>query len=318
MACSNTDFLRNRYNKQFVQIPCRWCMSCRVDTREQWSDRFNFERYTAAVQGFPSSYVTFTYDDEHYPRNGSLSKDEGRKFIFRLRDTLKYHNVPLPSNKFKYILVGEYGGTSGRVHLHGLFTGLDYALAKPYFEKAWNYRGTIDSLPLLPGAVRYVLKYVDKQQHGDQITELYVKNGLEPPFKLSSLSLGKAFFDSNNQYILENNGYYHQGKIRPLPPYYAHLAGLHSTSATELHNDSHTLDNFYSQWRFAAQNGLTRDKMIETQSYFYEKSLLKQALDSGLSVNPSYTDWHKYHDTTDFKSAVRQLQFYKDYKVFDF
>ena len=57
MACSNNFIVTNKYTKDNIKVPCRWCMACRVDKVQELSDRFNFERLTAARQGFSSSYL---------------------------------------------------------------------------------------------------------------------------------------------------------------------------------------------------------------------------------------------------------------------
>lgn len=314
MACSREFYVRNKYTGENVRVPCRWCMSCRVDSRESWADRFNFERLFAAHQGFASSYVTFTYDDEHYPRNGSLSKKEGQKFIFRLRQQLKYHEIPLPSNGMKYILVGEYGGKTGRVHIHGLFSGLDCKAALPIYRKVWPH-GIIESLPLLPGAVRYVLKYVDKQQHGDEIEQIYKEHCLEPPYMLRSQSIGLDYFNRNKQYILDHGGYYHLGKIRPLTQYYRRLLGPDNLNTAESQKQDY--NNFLTRMKFAASNGLTLSKLNEIQAYNLERKLIFQARENGLSVDDSYLKnlSPEKMTGTEILGAIETLKQYEKYGI---
>lgn len=320
MACSNNFVVNNKYINENVKVACRWCMACRVDRVQELSDRFNFERLTAAHQGFSSSYLTFTFDDEHYPRNGSLDPDFSRKFIFRLRDSLKYHEFPLPSfngrKSFKYILVGEYGGKYGRVHYHCLFAGLDSRSALPFFKKCWSdtitHRqiGIIDSLPLLPGAVRYVLKYVEKQEHGEQLDKIYYDNGLIPPFMQKSSSLGKEFYSQNIDYILEHGGTFHNGKIRPLPAYYKNLAGI------ELSKDNyHTrMCQIADKFRYAASMGVTPDFLNEVQAYNYEKMLINRARDNGRSVDSNYLD-SLSPKPLNFRSVLSSLESFKKFSL---
>lgn len=311
MSCSRPFEIINKYTGQTVKVPCRWCMSCRLDRQQELQDRFNFERLECAYQGYTSSYLTFTFDDQHYPRNGSLDPDFTRKFIFRLRDGLKYHKFPLPlldgRRQFKYILVGEYGSDSGRLHYHALFAGLDYRLTLPYFKKYWHY-GLLKSLPLLPGAVRYVLKYVEKQQHGDQIQKLYIDNGLVPPFMQKSSSLGKSYFKHNLDYILNHGGYFARGRVRPLSPYYSKLLGIEQ-SKDSYHS---LLCSLADKYRYAAQNNITYSYLQELQSYELEKKLVLQARDSGKSVDSEYLK-SLNPPTLDFKKALSEIYTYEHF-----
>lgn len=229
MSCANIWYKqRLDENKKPIKgvydgIPCGTCPLCRRDTRNMWEDRINYDR-----QGKSSAFVTFTYDENFIPivmgKGGylpTLKKEDFSKFIDRLRAKIAYK---LPSElcrkDFTYYGVGEYGDQFGRPHYHVLFNGLDFFDCRKVFQDEWQM-GIIDSLPVLEGATRYVLKYVDKQQKGKRAKEMYDDNGIERPFSTMSTGLGAGLFWTQYDYIKQTGNYKNMaGKERPVPQYY--------------------------------------------------------------------------------------------------
>lgn len=122
MSCNNPFYLPHKDYKGhtikgiFDQIPCGWCMGCKIDKRNMWEDRINWAR-----NGMSSAFVTFTYDEQHLPTNregmATLRRDDFTHFIFRVRKTIERKNTSkLNTTKFKYYAVGEYGDAFGRPH----------------------------------------------------------------------------------------------------------------------------------------------------------------------------------------------------------
>lgn len=206
----------------YDQIPCHWCLGCKADRRNEWQDRIEYERV-----GRSSAFVTFTYDDYHIPfKDGKPTLC--RKHVSDFLDVL-HHRVaahlpsPLCVKNFHYFTVGEYGDKFGRPHYHTIFLGLDFYDCRKLFFDAWQF-GIIDSLPILDGGIRYVLKYVDKQVSVSKRKELYDDNGVEPPFSSMSRSLGSGLFYGQYDYIKKTGNYKNlAGKIRPCPQYYKNL-----------------------------------------------------------------------------------------------
>lgn len=136
----------------FTPIPCGKCLGCRLDYAKQWSARLlcEFQEHD------PDScwFLTLTYRDEAFGPSGDYKKDVefarncdtcGRCSGFRLAlgaDSLgqavqwpslcprdselfwKRLRKAFPGRKISYFLAGEYGGCTGRTHLHAIVYGL--------------------------------------------------------------------------------------------------------------------------------------------------------------------------------------------------
>ena len=264
MSCAQPQLIKNpNYNifgapkhwKQYLEVPCQWCLNCRVD-RQNWitdACEYEWKKYN-----YIAAFVTFTYDDVHLfsndniipddfsivqyddgrtsiipfinnkPVQYTLKRQDARDFLKRLRSKIDYNykkhkikNCDLCRRDFKYISCGEYGDLFGRPHYHFVFFGLDYDFCKDIFEECWQ-QGLIDSLPVKDGAFEYVSKYFTKQQIGKRAVELYDNNNLERPYFVHSLGLGKGIILEQFDYIKSHNGCYLNNNeiLRPVPIYY--------------------------------------------------------------------------------------------------
>lgn len=97
----------------YMELPCRKCMSCRLDHRGEWVVRMTHE----ASQHTHKQFVTFTYADEHLPDGHNLSKQDHQNFFKRLRHKHE--------GKIRYVWTGEYGGQTSRPHYHAIIFGLE-------------------------------------------------------------------------------------------------------------------------------------------------------------------------------------------------
>lgn len=137
MACRNPEWIQKKTpdgKKKLTGIydkrPCRRCLLCKIDRRNYWEDRINWEH----LEKVSSAFVTFTYDQYRVPvgkmHDGrqTLARQDFTKFIDNLQRQINYHGVPskLCKKNWTYYGVGEYGETLGRPHYHVLFfrTGL--------------------------------------------------------------------------------------------------------------------------------------------------------------------------------------------------
>ena len=240
MACFQPFLKKNKFG-EIVTIPCGWCINCRVDKRNQWIDRCNYELKNKVT----STFLTLTYDELNiipnlvHDSNGQLlatiNYDDIRSFIDRLRKRIKYLNKDknekniLMQNDFTYIYVGEYGhGKIPRPHFHLIVCGLDYLACERIFQEEWN-KGFIYSLPVKNGCTRYVLKYMDKQVNGADAKKMYDNNGLVRPKMVTSTGFGSGLYldDKNYLDVVKNNYTYlsEKNKRRPIPRYYLNKIG---------------------------------------------------------------------------------------------
>uniref|UniRef100_A0AAU8AVW2 Replication initiator protein n=1 Tax=Dulem virus 134 TaxID=3145611 RepID=A0AAU8AVW2_9VIRU len=130
-----------RYIKDFVEIPCGKCMSCRLAYSREWANRCLLE-----LEYHKSAYfVTITYDDWHVPRtyygnpntgealpSMTLCKRDIQLFFKRLRKKF-------PDQHIRYFGCGEYGPSTMRPHYHFIIFGLDLNDLKVYSKSSQGY-----------------------------------------------------------------------------------------------------------------------------------------------------------------------------------
>lgn len=172
-----------------IAFPCGRCIGCRLERSRQWAVRMTHE----AKMHEDTSFVTLTYDDEHLPEDGSLSKREVQLFLKKLRQ------VVAPA-KFRYFFCGEYGEEFERPHYHACFFGLDFKdkvlhhvkNGRQYFSSsALNYiwgKGFCLISDLTFDSAAYVARYCTKKVSGKEAEEHY--GGREPEFALMSRKPG--------------------------------------------------------------------------------------------------------------------------------
>lgn len=220
MAC-NKPFLRKivRPYISYVKTPCGYCAGCRRDKINMWSDRLSFEANTCEGR---SSFITLTYNDNFLPVGG-VQKVDVQNWLKRLRFFLP------KDRRIKYFVSSEYGLENYRPHYHVILINFDcqdvndnLALYRSWSEYKGQEIGFYTSDYLTPARIRYTLKYMSKELKGD-LQDEYVKRGLNPLFHLMSKGIGREWFFSNLDLLRIHHGYYVNGKLRPLPRYYAEL-----------------------------------------------------------------------------------------------
>lgn len=214
MACPTPMLINVQGYK--VPVPCGKCLACRIDQRNMWTWRI-----LAELVDSDGVFLTLTIDDDHLV-GPSLKKASVQRFIKRLRKRLG-------GRKIKYFAVGEYGSDNLRPHYHLILCNV--SLGKPLtidygdvddIHHCWRF-GFIDVKPANKSSIRYVLKYLDKQQDSKEFEKL----GLTPPFRLMSQGIGADWIKRNGLDLLnEDNQFYFDGAFRPLPRYYKEKLGL--------------------------------------------------------------------------------------------
>lgn len=121
----NFAILKEKYGDMLLKLPCGKCDSCFIAKKKEWALRVMLE----ADEYKNNSFLTLTYDEEHYPSN---YKKDFQKFIKCLRD--KY-----PGILIRYFGCCEKGGSTGRFHLHIILFNYFPEDAKIYSKKDQHY-----------------------------------------------------------------------------------------------------------------------------------------------------------------------------------
>lgn len=175
-----------------VTVPCRQCIGCRIEYSKQWMERACLE-----AELYPKDecwFLTLTYDDDHLPSDGMISKKELQNFIKRLR---RYSN----QTGIRYLACGEYGEQFGRPHYHLCVFGLrlvdaqmiigkngrpltnelgDFYYQSDLINSCWSY-GFVVVGKFTSKTAGYTARYVLKKQFGNKSDNSFVQ-----PFLLSS------------------------------------------------------------------------------------------------------------------------------------
>lgn len=220
-----------------VKIPCRYCIGCRLQRQQSWALRC----YCEARMHSRNAFVTLTYDNDHLPPGGNLDYSHVQKFIRALRKAL---------GPYRYFVAGEYGSEMLRPHYHLLGFGLDIPdrvqsngmrSREPLYTsetlaKAWPH-GHHSIGEVTYASANYCASYIlhahrstgpdDPHYHrydpstGEHWT-------VRPEFARMSLKpgIGATWLRKYHPECFTHDGIVHQGKVRPLPPYFDELLAL--------------------------------------------------------------------------------------------
>lgn len=225
MACSNPFYMPNvvDWKKRPVPIPCGKCICCRTSKVSVMEARAKYEYNNHASAAF----VTFTYDDNHLPFNlgfnrPTLMREHLHKFIDTVRHNIRNSRTIFPKSidrNFSFVASGEYGDKFNRPHYHVIFFGLSPQLCKRIFCKSWK-NGSIAVLPLRQGGIRYVIKYLSKQEFGKNALSAYFDTGRESPFVMISKGFGAGYFMEQAKNIFKFGMLKFGQKFLPCPTYW--------------------------------------------------------------------------------------------------
>lgn len=163
------------------QVGCGQCTNCRINKRREWVGRMLLE-----AKGHPfSCFVTLTYNEENYPKDGSLCKKHLQKFLKRLRQAIY-------PRKIRYYAVGEYGEEKFRPHYHLIVFGLS-PNESLVVTKCWTL-GFVMMGTAEPKSMSYVGYYVQKKMTKKSDPRLM---GRLPEFSMMSLrpAIGTSFVE---------------------------------------------------------------------------------------------------------------------------
>lgn len=150
--------LRDGFQDMALQVPCGKCVGCAADKAREWSIRCYHESQLHDL----NSFITLTYDDEHLPSDGLISKKHLQDFFKRLR-----HDCI-----FRYFACAEYGDLSRRPHYHAVIFGQDFRgghidlggglYTSPRLAEVWG-KGVVSVGAVTPESIAYVCGYTAKK-----------------------------------------------------------------------------------------------------------------------------------------------------------
>lgn len=191
-----------------------------------------------------NSFVTLTYDDEHFPSSGSVVPRHLELFWKQLRSDLQRSGRH--SGKVRYLACGEYGDHTYRPHYHAIIFGFwPWDAVKlqstseaplwtsPFLLQAWK-RGNVVVGPVTPGTASYVARYAVKKTGSSVVVD---NNpfwwGKLPEFRRLSRrpGLGREWFNRFGSDIRKDQVYLDKGIISPVPRYYLNKLELEDPAA---------------------------------------------------------------------------------------
>lgn len=218
---------------KYTMIPCGQCIGCRLDYAREWANRGYLEMDPKSESWF----ITLTYDEDHVPYldeiktkngvtftdmdeeaiewKGCLEPKDATNFMKRLR---KHFKQEYDIDNIKFMLCGEYGGTTERPHMHLILFNVhipqetfyeptrtengDYQYKNTILDKLWK-NGFSNISEANWNTISYVARYVTKKQKGILSEEEYAAKGQRPEFfRVSNRpAIGKAYYDKHKEEI---------------------------------------------------------------------------------------------------------------------
>lgn len=126
-----------------LAVPCGKCIGCLLDKANDWATR----AYAESTNWKNNCFITLTYDNDHLPKDFQEMKRDMQKFFKRLRyyeHGIEYWENPRTKkheNPIRYIIAGEKGPKTKRLHMHALIFNW-----KPKDLKFYKYNHAKDSL----------------------------------------------------------------------------------------------------------------------------------------------------------------------------
>lgn len=164
--CQKRGYPVSYWLDKYIEVPCGTCVACRENRTRQWAFRMACELVTTKSKNLDSYFLTLTYDDEHLPSDGKISKVDLVNFNKRLRASV---------GPFRFFACGEYGDAYGRPHYHGIYFGLMLSDVSYYkgkgcyslyesatLSRAWG-KGLVLAGSVEMESAAYVAGYVDKK-----------------------------------------------------------------------------------------------------------------------------------------------------------
>lgn len=214
-----------------MTVPCSKCRGCRVDKAREWAMRCAHE----AKMHEHNSFVTLTYDDKHFPADGSVSKRVMQLFMKRLRKAY--------GPNVRFFGAAEYTPLNNRPHYHLLLFNQKFEDQKLFkynrqkqpiyiseiLSKIWPL-GFSTTAEVNYQTARYCAQYSLKKISGDKAAEHYTwahpLHGylirVQPEFALMSRrpGIGHTWYEKYKADCYPSDFLIVDGKKHPVPKYY--------------------------------------------------------------------------------------------------
>lgn len=157
------------------RIPCGKCFACKINKISEWAGRLYIEN----LMSKSAFFVALTYAENEIKRVngfGTLVKRDVQKFFKKLRHIYK----------FKYFVVGEYGGEGLRPHYHILFFLKEEISDEKFIVdvgRVWN-KGKVTSGTVTSASIYYCLKYITKEDR--KVLDYLYSAGCDNEFRTMS------------------------------------------------------------------------------------------------------------------------------------
>lgn len=264
-------------NRQLV--PCGKCDACLKKHRLEWFVRCYFELKNSQNAWF----ITMTYADEHLPYDEvsgvpTLLKRDVQLFFKKLRQNLGV--------KFKYYLVGEYGGKTERPHYHLLLFNADPDIKELTIQlyKSWTY-GFIDVKVVKESGINYVLDYIINRFDD-------VHDFRQSPFALMSKRppIGNSYYEDENGKETEKVRWHRRDNTR----FYVPINGI-----------KYPLPRLYKERIY---NGYARKKFAaEMEKQWLDKCVIQMEKDGDGHAGLEHDRKVKFSRTIRKKGKIRKL-----------
>jgi len=245
-----------------LSVPCGRCLLCKIRRRQEWVIRLTHESELHTDKCF----ITLTYDDDHIPEGGSLVKKEFQDFIKRIRWKLDYHE----KKELRYFACGEYGPRIMRPHYHALLFGVgcnhEHAAL---IRKEWD-KGFVKVMPILPGGIEYVARYIDKKWLNDKEADL---SSVERSFQVMSQNIGLGYVErpevqkqlNEMMYVSKN------GKKMPIPRAYVKKEVIDAAKLAAVSRDRQ-IDHVEKKTGISCtEDELYKSRITESTKYFRDR-----------------------------------------------
>lgn len=239
--------------RRALTLPCNSCIGCQLARARSWAIRCMHESRSHVV----NSFVTFTYDADHFPYDGGLRYIHFQRFMKKLRNY----------GQCRFFCCGEYGDRFKRPHFHALLFGYRPSDGKEAgkdlyssesLNRLWGHGDTRFGDVTFASAgyvAKYCLKKVGSRTHTERYRRVDAVSGevfqVEPEFAHMSLrpGLGYAWFQKywREVYLARDGVVLPGGRVLPSPSYYDSLLMASAPEVSEEKQFSRYLNSLQFQ-----------------------------------------------------------------------